>query len=559
MVFLSFACLAASICVVSPRLALAWLLGFEYQIIAIGFLLSMMNFFMGVLSPTLFLIIESRWGSSNLQNYDAILRNSVTISKTGRIWKTTIFVFILLPTLLSVGYKRFIGGTSSFVITGNKVPGFVIANSKVPGRYGSKVPGHYGLAPPPLGAFTSINNSVYFMIDANVRFLAASSNDSVPPQFASLPIAYGYNTLLLSNTPAALLDMPLPDYMSSIQQNLAGDEFWEISATVNATVTRYNTSTEAYRSNDSFWQETMDKSNNPYQRGLSTFHEFNGYALGFLPGIPSESDGASCLLGHYRSPKVIWNSYITNLSDPYAVAFRAAALMFNTRRERCHGTWKVNSTNIILTNGSCDGVQTSQAPLSSHEYATPFPLDALPVLVQALRDYSRVRSQSPWLLPAVTTAVATSYWSRLAYMLPSAKQEGKYDSELNYLVPDELIESTTSTLEASWLLYFLLALQPGLTLFMFIATTLLYSSPVSKEFGMIAVLSGINKESLHLLSGASLSGTLNERVRLDISVVDGVRMVEGKRSPYSCIEYTIDGSSQGKHGEHILQRGKKYE
>ena len=192
-VLASFLCLVASICVVTPRLTLSWQLHFEGQIIVIGFLLSLMNLSLRRIAPTLFLISELRWGGSSLQNYDAILRNSISLSETGYFWRITILLFILLPLGLSVGYKRFTGGSSSAVIS-------------------SKFPGRYGLAVPPLGDFTTMNNSVYYAIDANVPFIAASSNNSVPPLFESLPIAYGYNTLVLDNGSAALLDMPLPDY-----------------------------------------------------------------------------------------------------------------------------------------------------------------------------------------------------------------------------------------------------------------------------------------------------------------------------------------------------------
>ena len=82
--------------------------------------------------------------------------------------------------------------------------------------------------------------------------MTASSNDSVQPPFVDLPKAYGYNTLLLDNTSAALLDMPVPDYVISIQQILKANESWQTSASVNATVARYNTSGDAYINNDDF-------------------------------------------------------------------------------------------------------------------------------------------------------------------------------------------------------------------------------------------------------------------------------------------------------------------
>jgi hypothetical protein len=61
-----------------------------------------------------------------------------------------------------------------------------------------------------------VNNSVSLGFNATIPFLVASSSDDVPLPFANLPVAYGFNTLLRSNTSAAVLDAPLPDYLSSV-------------------------------------------------------------------------------------------------------------------------------------------------------------------------------------------------------------------------------------------------------------------------------------------------------------------------------------------------------
>jgi hypothetical protein len=155
----SFACPAASICVVTPHLAFSWRLGFNGQLIVIGLLLSIMNLAMKTLQPRLFLIIECRWGDSRLQNYDAILRNAISLSKTGVFWRLTLFFFTLLPLALSIGYKRFTGGHSSAVI-----------NPNIPSPLR-----RYGIAPPPLGDYVGMNNSVYYMINSNVPFMTASA------------------------------------------------------------------------------------------------------------------------------------------------------------------------------------------------------------------------------------------------------------------------------------------------------------------------------------------------------------------------------------------------
>jgi hypothetical protein len=54
--------------------------------------------------------------------------------------------------------------------------------------------------------------------------MAASANDAVLPPLQAT--AYGYNMLLPDNESAAVLDLPLPDYMSSIQAGMEGSDTW---------------------------------------------------------------------------------------------------------------------------------------------------------------------------------------------------------------------------------------------------------------------------------------------------------------------------------------------
>jgi hypothetical protein len=96
-----------------------------------------------------------------------------------------------------------------------------------------------------------------------------------------------------------------------------------------------------------------------------------------------------------------------------------------------------------------------------------------------------------------------------------------------------------------------------LTLLMFLSTTLLYSSPIGKGFGLVSVLSGIDSNCLNLLSGAGFSGELKRPVKLNISVVNDTNDGEGNQrvSPTGRIEYTIDRPSRRNTG---IQKGKTY-
>jgi hypothetical protein len=127
-------------------------------------------------------------------------------------------------------------------------------------------------------------------------------------------------------------------------------------------------------------------------------------------------------------------------------------------------------------------------------------------------------------------------------------------SEINYPATDEVIIATTATLDASWLLYLLLAIQPVLTALMFILAAIFYAAPIGKGFGITAVLSGVNKDSLDLLSGAAFSGELERPVRLDISVANDEQST-GNTSQMGHIQYSIDEVSARGKG---LRKGTVY-
>ena len=543
-VMVSLTCLIISVCVVTPRLSLAWRLGFEDQIVIIGFLLSIMNLCLRRGISLWFLIFEERWGGSTLQNYDAILRNTALLSHTSFLWRGTILALIILPLALSVAYKRFTGGESSTNVY-------------------SDFPGSYGIASAPLAANNVLNNSIYQMMTATAPFMIASASDLVSP--AEFPIAYGYNALLLDHSSAAMLDMPMPNYVSSIQQNLTKDEFWSLSAPVNGTLARYNSSTEMYRNNSAFWQTLFDIDQ---PAGLATFELYESASynkVGLLTGLSTQSSGTYCLLGTFPTSRNNSDGveFFYDVTDPESIAFRDAALMFNVQRVQCSGVWQVNRTSIQLVSGNCTGELTDQSVMMGG-VCTPFFLDSLPVLHYNLETYVKLRVNSTWQLPTYAISVASMYWARLTFLAQTPLSWGYCTNAVNvsYSVDSETVTSTRTTLDARWLLYIVLALQPLLTCITFLLKTLYYCSPIDKGFGMIAVLPGVNKNSLDLVRGAALSGELSKSVKLGIEV-DGVDDTSINRGDIALrnhgsigrIAYTLGEQSRKTRS---LERGKKY-
>ena len=89
---------------------------------------------------------------------------------------------------------------------------------------------------------------------------------------------------------------------------------------------------------------------------------------------------------------------------------------------------------------------------------------------------------------------------------------------------------------------------------MFLMSILLYSTPLSKNFGLVAVLSGIDKESLGSIPGAGLSGELEGPIKLRISVVHNEGSA-GIANETSRIQYRVGGPPEISKG---LARGKVY-
>ena len=146
--------------------SVAWELGLKRQLQVVGFTLSMMDLCRRVVMPKVFLMTEAQFGKSHLQNYDAILRNSVVVSHMAFLWRVVLFSLIILPTGLSLAYKEFFVGTTSKIL---QKPG-----------------GHYGLAAPGSLAITGGTPDggilgVSAMVNATLPYIQAAADDSKPP------------------------------------------------------------------------------------------------------------------------------------------------------------------------------------------------------------------------------------------------------------------------------------------------------------------------------------------------------------------------------------------
>ncbi|KAK4497354.1 hypothetical protein PRZ48_011805 [Zasmidium cellare] len=551
----SWTACAAAIAVVVNEYA-AWHLGVTYQLVLVGLLLSVMNLCLKYVAPTVFLQWEARFGASTLQNYEALLRNRAFTSKADWGWRTSLVLLAILPLGLSAAYKLFVGGFSTLAI-GEK--GDLYSNSF--GTY----------APPgmqPLGA----NSGMILMNNATIPFIEATSTPDEAllanhtygdPVFdLALPVwpkPYGFNTLVLNETATALLDAPPPRWVKQVQNVLKPGESWNISATVTATISTYNSSVEAHRHeyypppddpdrNSTFW----DFYN--WQGGMKWSTMYNGWNIGIISNeaVSSTRDQSWCFLGIFPDPR---NDNLTT--------FAPVAKMYSLRRMPCNGTWTVTRGGIQLTGGMCDlekelddaQYDRDQLVLRNNQF---FLGGFLPLLQDYLAPYATARNQSHWLEPTMATVVASMVWSKLTALNgpgSTVYRPLRFDigngtsfsyTDIGLLYESRAaISSTRPTLKRSVGLFVLFAIQPVITLGILIVGRFMRSVPIGKGFGLVAVLAGVDRKSLDTLEGAEFSGKLKRKVPLSVFIDDETGRVV----------YAVDESSTKLRGRNTTLSG----
>ncbi|KAL8964357.1 MAG: hypothetical protein Q9183_004508 [Haloplaca sp. 2 TL-2023] len=505
---ISLICLILAITVVANE-KVSWALSHNnYQLIALGFLLGIMNLCLGSVTPLLFLHLEARFGPSTLQNYNGILLNQVFSSRLSFVWRLIIGLSLALPLALSVAYKSFTGGESAMMVNASDSIGEAT---------------RYGIFAPPGLQHLGQKTGIALFANATLPFAVATSqeNDS-EPDLPNFPQPYGFNVLLLANESAAVLDIPQPSYISAVQKSLAGGESWNISASVFATVATLNHSAETDQDEyESFFDDfclAARKSSGAYSKATL----MNEWAIVLL-NHASPGDQSLQFIGLTPDPGIE--------QKPDCSEFFPDAQLYDLNRQQCEGTWSITRGGFELVHASCTG---TILPLEKQEvivHNSLFPgVFYMSSLVEFLGVFATSRNGSHWTSPYMATGLAAMLWSRISVLnTPISQNEFK-----EYEVPDELgrlstedagisyaVEDTAiyirPTIQKSGALYFIIALQPLLIILILgLTASVFYSAPLGRGFGLISILSGIDRDSLDVLGGAALSGKLTKDVKLSI-------------------------------------------
>lgn len=508
-------CLLAAIIIVIPLMTYSAQLGYNKQIIAIGFLLGVMNQCMLRTVPQTFILLEVQYGPSTLQNLDGILRWSPLANNLSLWWRALVVTFLLLPLGLSVGYKRYTGGVGALRPT--------------------LVQATLGPCAPPGTLNVGFTST---MANATLPFIASTTDDTPLPDFSIKGQVYGYNLVLFSETMAAALDIPFADNVSDIQQALGPNEVVILSADVRATVAQHSPFTATERADEGFWAD-------PFKYGnFKPISLNNGYVFAWL-GLDNAAGNAP---QWFNSTWVFLGTWKTDDNVTHdEPSFRQSAQRFMISRHSCHATWNVTSGSIILASATCGDALPDQYQYYENCQLN-IGLTVPPVLSEYLGGFATARNQSHWLMSTSTMSVAATYQSRVASDLTRVPvqvngpvmlwweehQTGDFPLDpVTYNFRERYNGTLTKTLhrevmQAEWTLYLILAAQPLLTTVAFVAICLLHTVPVGRGLGLVSVLAGVERDSLDVLAGATLSGETKKAVRMEVRVVDEVDHLRGR-------------------------------
>lgn len=343
------------------------------------------------------------------------------------------------------------------------------------------------------------------------------------------PQPYGYN-ILLNNSTTAVLDIFQTDYLVEIQTILPLGASWLITASVAATVaglTDLKTKNPA-DFNTTYISACSDANgtgHDPWSWDFTRFDLYNEWSLSLL-NRKSLSDQSRQYVG------IEPNFQLCNRLPAYVQGL-------DVQMRQCEGTWSISRAGFQLVNGSCRDENLppdNQLPITYNHLA----LGAwyIPILAETMTTFSgggTGGNKSDWMLPYMSTSVAAMVWSRLMtlnlpspsnfcsagfdksqYAWTSAKGTQLAFQDVRTVYPVDASAQSIFSID-SFIPRSSHSASVGLVNYWHVC--LVYSSPISRGFGLVSILSGMEIQSLNYLAGASLSGKLIKPVKLVISPV----------------------------------------
>jgi hypothetical protein len=363
-------------------------------------------------------------------------------------------------------------------------------------------------------------------LKADFFFMSLRSTDAIRtsilsgntpfPTAENFPKAYGYNTLLLSNETVAVLNMPANAFVADLQGMLHAGDPLEIFASVEAWEAAYNHSTTALRTEDKYWYDVLRSTHR--KRSLETLYMYDELNSRF--GYSSWDDNSQILIGLYYNTTIPQNyrkfEGFGGEDVEETMRFRNQTRLYSIRRVNCHGHWHVNTTSTALLDGDCDDSPASSSLLSRllimDQYMPPFKVDFLPMGKGMIPNTRTATEDWEWLPVMHAVIIATGYFSRSPEIISDRGWDMYYGSS------DEKIIINRLVMRAEWLLYLVLVVQPALTVLGFMVIIWLHKTPISKDFGITAVVSQLSPDSLDYFQGPGLTDKVKRPLQLEVEI-----------------------------------------
>ncbi|KIW93668.1 uncharacterized protein Z519_06273 [Cladophialophora bantiana CBS 173.52] len=440
---------------------LAICLGQINQLVLIGFLVAVMGMCLeGQILRTALMACGKRQGTT-LQDLDALMRKDPFADHVDWVYRVLLLIIFGLPLLLSVGYKQFIGGSSTILV--------------------HEGPGFFGFAAPP--GMQRIGDGLSLLSQVYVPFWTDPG----------LNRTYGFNLFIAGdNKTAAMVDSPFPSYLTDVQSRLKNGETLTMSTTVNATVSEINEISDEDRNNETFWSDVAEQFGHEYTINGGNVRGANNALWAGMSG-----------------------NFLTNFTTMYFSAwnttsnetFESEAIRTEQTRRIANVTWVISPSNITLTGAKLikTGTVVNQTVIQNNaiglqeafsnflgeydwhnragafDYPYPISSDSDPVFAQPVNT-----------VPALAAAMA---WARISSLNTIVRPQGIQNAEIRTLTgydkdeADIVTIKTVPTLRRHPLLILLLAVNPLLSFIcVAIKGCMLHTSPVRDGFSSISLL-----------------------------------------------------------------------
>lgn len=548
----------------------SWL-GQTRQLIVVGFVLSIMAICTQGRMLRLIGAIEVAWGSSTIQNLDAIARMDPTGHRVSPRNQLSMLSLLALPLALSAAYKQLIGGVTVSEPTVQQI--------------------EMGMTVPPKTQLTL--GGIPLFGDTMMQYW----ND---PQYQK---PYGYTVFTETPERTVVVDAPLSPSVAALQDSLRPDQSATISANVSAIVTNmimsWDTQKELNGTDIGVLQKNLgfqnpDCGNITIGNQTYTIADLDHLDT-FAAWFQTSGVHAATTFGGNNS---FWVALGTGKCDQALKADQGSSFFLMSRTngtdnpdlgdfwhqaqgfavslERYEATWNVSRIDAELLSARNVGAgplanstynfTLAQSGLIDHRwrnYESGFVAQMAEFnFANPVQAYRRGRDYTN--LTTDTTFVAAMVRSRLVHLAGplSVDYNTAMTGPLAYTIPS-MVSVQTFTMRQTWELACIMLVYPVIMLvYVALKVVVFHGNPAVIGVGIISMLAAVNPAGLSLMKGAGYSGELDREITAIFSTIPIFDGGQGLLVGHKSLQIDLqprEARERGRHGSLArLQKGVLY-